>query len=284
MPKWMPKMTTAENSKAKSGSFGLNYPMLTKENYTAWAMKMSVFIQAHGVWDAVEPSDPKAVIDERADKVALAMIYQGIPENMLLSLATKKTANEAWNTLKTMCQGAERVKAARVQTMKAEFESLAMKENEVIDEYCMKLNGLVTNIRALGEEVSESYVVKKLLRSVPSKFLQLTSTIEQFADLTTMTVEEAVASLKAHEERVKGKSESSGGQLLLTEEEWIKRENEDKKLLFTREEWQRRSTKPDGDTGWSQRRRTGRDRSRIQCYNCGIYGHIAAECKKPKKK
>lgn len=74
---------------------GLSYPMLTKSNYTAWAMKMKVFMQAHGVWEAVENSDQKAVVDERIDKIALAMIYQGIPEEMLLSLAEKKKAKDA---------------------------------------------------------------------------------------------------------------------------------------------------------------------------------------------
>lgn len=170
-------------------------------------------------------------IDERTYKVALAMVYQGIPEEMLLSLPAKKPTKEAW-ALKTMCQGAERVKAAWVQTMKAELESLSMKENEHIDEFYMKINWLVTNIRALGEEVTKSYVVKKILRAVPAKFLQITSTLEQFGDLDKMTVEEVVGSLKAHEERVKGKAESSGGQLLHTEEEWSGRESEEKKLLL----------------------------------------------------
>ena len=38
--------------------------MITKTNYTAWAMKMKVFLQAYNVWEAVEPNDPKAVIDD----------------------------------------------------------------------------------------------------------------------------------------------------------------------------------------------------------------------------
>lgn len=116
-----------------------------------------------------------------------------------------------------MCQGAERVKIARIQTLKAEFESQNMKDTELLDDFTMKLNGLVTNVRALGEDIKESYVVKKILRAVPTKFLQLTSIMEQFGDLENMTVEEAVGSLKAYEERLKGNSESSGGQLILTE-------------------------------------------------------------------
>lgn len=65
---------------------------------------------------------------------------------------------------------------------------------------------MVTNIRALGETIDESYVVKKLLRAVPTKFLQIASTIEQFGNLESMSVEEAVGSLKAHEERLGGLS------------------------------------------------------------------------------
>lgn len=131
--------------------------------------------------------------------------------------------------------GAHRVKKARVQTLKAEFESLNMKESDKLDEFYMKLKGIVTNIRALGEEVKESYIVKKLLRAVPPRFLQKTSTIEQFRDVKTMSIEEAIGSLKAHEERMKSTSEQAGGQLLLTEEEWQKCEAGVGKLLLTRE-------------------------------------------------
>ena len=274
--------TTMDMNKIKGGSIGLSYPMLARSNYTAWALKMKVFMQAQGVWTAIEPSDAKTPIDEKADKVALAMNYQGIPEDILLTLADKKTAKEAWEAIMTLCQGADRVKKARIQTLKAEFESMTMKENEIIDYFSMKLNGLVTNIKALGENISEAYVVKKLLRAVPAKFLQITSTLEQFGDLERMTIEEAVGSLKAHEERVKGKVETNQSQLLLTEEEWNKRENEDGKLLLTREEWMKRHNKG-GLDGASTFKNRGRDKSKVRCYNCQIYGHYAADYRKPRR-
>lgn len=262
----------------------MSYPVLTKSNYTAWALKMRVIMQAHGVWEAIEPTDPKSTIEDRTDKIALAMIYQGIPEEMLLALAEKKKAKDAWEAIKTLCQGADRVKAAKAQTLKLEFETLNMKDDENLDDFCMKLNGLVTNIRALGEDIKETYVVKKLLRAVPSRFLQIASTLEQFGNIEKMTVEEIVGSLKAHEERMKGQTENTGGgQLLLTEEEWSKRETEKKKLLLTREEWLRKTNRGGVEEGTNQRGRGVRDKSKIKCYNCGIYGHYAVECRKPRR-
>lgn len=87
-------MSTAEINKVKGGSFGLTYSMLSRGNYTAWALKMKVYMQAQGVWSAIKPSDPKVAVDEKIDKIALAMSYQGIPEEILLSVADRKTSKE----------------------------------------------------------------------------------------------------------------------------------------------------------------------------------------------
>lgn len=227
------------------GSIGLSYPMLNKNNYTTWAQKMKVYMQAQGVWTMIEQTDPKASVEEEVDKVAMAMLYQGLPEDMLLSIAEKRTAKEAWTALKMMCQGADRVKKEKVQTLRTEFESLDMKDNDLLDDFYLKLNGHVKHIRALGEEMNESCVLNKLLHVVPSKFLQIVSTLEQFGDLESLKVEKVAGSLKTHEERMKGKgrSETNEGQLMLIDEEWQKREAGEGKLLLTRDEWLKRSSK-----------------------------------------
>lgn len=47
------------------------------------------------MWEAVEQSDPKCVVESRANKVILVIIYQDIPENMLLSKAEKKSVEKS---------------------------------------------------------------------------------------------------------------------------------------------------------------------------------------------
>ncbi|XP_022944046.1 uncharacterized protein LOC111448596 [Cucurbita moschata] len=196
--------------------------MLTKCNYAAWVIKMEVFMMAQGVWEAIESPE---TIDNRKDKMVLAAIYQSIGEDTLLQLGAKKTTKEAWIMLKNMNLGAERVKEVRTQTLWREFEVLRrIGDSESIDEYfgklviiVNKLRGLgnavddvqvvkiiVNKLRGLGNAVDDVQVVKKLLRSTSTEVLQITSTIEEFIDLKTKSIDEIIGSLKENEERLQG--------------------------------------------------------------------------------
>ena len=68
----------------------------------------------------------------------------------------------------------------------------------------MKLTMIVSDIRSLGDMVEEISVVKKFLRVVPPRFMQIVTSIEQFGDLKNMSVEEVIGCLKVHEERLRG--------------------------------------------------------------------------------
>lgn len=236
----------------KGGSVFVTYPMLTKSNYSIWAIKMKALMRAQGVWDAVE-STVSGKVDDMMDQKALTAIYQSIPDDVFAFIAEKTTSHEAWEAIKTNRLGDDRIKEARLQTLKSEFERLKMKDTETIDDFALRMTTIANGIRGLGEKFEEISAVKKILRAVPSKFLQIASAIEKFGDFKTMTMEEVTGRLKVHEERLRGyvQDDQDGEQLLLTRSEWRAREHR-------------------------------RDKSKDKCFNCQDLGHHAYEC--PEKK
>ncbi|XP_074352342.1 uncharacterized protein LOC141691505 [Apium graveolens] len=151
---------------------------------------------------------------------------------------------------------------------KTDKRPMAMIYQSISEELLLMLAERKTTKEALGEPIGEEYVVKKILRAVPTKFLQIASTLEQFGDLKTMSIEEFIGSLKAQEERISG-------------QEWSKHDaSSGGKLLLTREEWLQRSNRGGNSTRGGHDRS---DRSKVKCFNYGAYGHFSAECRKPRR-
>lgn len=230
----------------------VRYPMLTSSNYIEWSLLMKVNLQAQGVWNAVDPGDA----EYRIDRMALSAILQAVPPEMLATLTMKDSAKEAWETVRTMRMGVERVRVAKAQSLRKEFELIRTKEREPIDDFAMRLTGLVNNIRTLGGTMEDEMVVKKFLRVVPSKYTQVAISIEQLIDLKTLSIEELTGRLKSVEERYEtDKNEVEvGGRLLLTEEQWKERMRKNKKKGTF-------------------------DKSKVRCYNCQQFGHYSWEKK-----
>ncbi|KAK9078427.1 hypothetical protein SSX86_002484 [Deinandra increscens subsp. villosa] len=285
----------------KDNPFSFQCPVLTIENYTTWAIKMEAVLDAQGLWEAVEP-ETGAAIEEKKSKQARAYIFQAIPEAILLQVSKKKTAKDVWEALKTRFVGAERVQKARLHTLKVEFESLSMKEEETIDEYAGKLSGMISKYNSVGAVLEDADLVRKLLDTVTDKFIHLVASMEQYSDTDKMPFEEAIGRLKAYEDRLKlrkGGSSSESSLLYSKVENTGKGKNfqgstQNKGKVSANERGGRSGSRgrgsyrgrggrgsggsPQENTGWK-----GKDKRHIKCYNCQNFGHYASECKSEKK-
>ena len=207
--------------------------------------------------------------------MATALIFQSIPEALVLQVGELETAKKVWNAIKARHLGADRVREARLQTLKAEFDRLKMKETDSIDDFVGKLSEITSKSASLGENIEESKLVKKFLSSLPrKKYIQIVASLEQVLDLNSTTFEDIVGRLKAYEERI-SEDNTDGGE-------------EQNKLMYASSENQNFQSNREyngrgGRGGRFPSRGRGRGRyyrefdiSKITCFRCDKNGHFAS--------
>ena len=112
------------------GPSSIQCPMLNSSNYMYRAMRIRSTLDVHKVWDTIEASSND---EEKNDDTASTLLLQSIPESLALKIGELNSAKKAWDYIKTKHVGAERVKEARLQTLRAEFVRVKMKTSETIN-------------------------------------------------------------------------------------------------------------------------------------------------------
>ncbi|XP_026400353.1 uncharacterized protein LOC113296253 [Papaver somniferum] len=184
-----------------------------------------------------------------------------------------KQVKAAWDGLVSYYTGSDKVKKVRLQTLKIKYELLQMESTETISYFFSKTLNLVNEMKANGDTVEESTVVEKILRSLPEKFESKVTAIEECNTVATMTLNELLGSLQAYEQRLLEKTAAA---------------KQVEEALQSQVNWRSNQGKPNAGNFQGRYNNNGSyrkplDRSRIQCYNYGYFGHIATECPKPRK-
>ncbi|XP_013633028.1 PREDICTED: uncharacterized protein LOC106338643 [Brassica oleracea var. oleracea] len=248
------------NSKPKEGGSSIKCPILNATNYTVWAMRMKILIKVHEVWEIIETE----TINDKKNNMAMALLFQSIPEVLILQVGKLDTAKKVWEAIKTRHVGAERVKEARLQTLMADFDRLTMKETETIDEFAGKLSEISSKSAALGEDIEETKLVKKFLKSLPrKKYIHIVAALEQVLDLKTTDFEDIVGRLKAYEERVADEEEQK--------EDQSKGRGRGRGSYRGRGRGRYNGTYNGANNGY-------RDASKVTCFRCDKVGHYVMQC------
>nr|GEW98951.1 zinc finger, CCHC-type [Tanacetum cinerariifolium] len=129
--------------------------------------------------------------------------------------------------------------------------------------------------------MKDETLVHKLLNVVPDRFMQIFASIEQYSDLSEMTLEKAIGILKTYEERIKYKK----GKQVNNQEKLMFMRHENKEKYFRgrgrgkhrfsqgRNHENFKEEKKDGETSHRNYNRnnfkkSSYDSSKLQCYKC----------------
>jgi hypothetical protein len=199
----------------------------------------------------------------------------GLSDTVSTKVAHCKSSKEIWDKLQNIYEGDTKVKAAKLQTYRGQFEQLKMKEYEDIEAYFLQVDETVNAIIGLGEEIEESIIVQKLLRSLPMRFNPKISTLEEISDLDSISMDELHGIFTAYEMRTEQEN-------LDVKEAAFKASKRSKQKKKEQEEYSNNSDASEDDEEVANflkrlnKGTNGRYRGKLPliCFNCDGIGHF----------
>jgi hypothetical protein len=121
-------------------------PQFDGHKYVFWSIRMKTYIQAEGfeIWQSIVDGYTTPTVSSTNDKAmklghnnskATNSLVNGLGESVFTKVAHCKSAKEIWDKLQNIYEGDSKVKEAKLQTYRGQFEKLKMKEDENIAAY-----------------------------------------------------------------------------------------------------------------------------------------------------
>ncbi|GJY60153.1 retrovirus-related pol polyprotein from transposon TNT 1-94, partial [Tanacetum coccineum] len=297
-------------------------PFLEQTGFCFWKACFETYVKSKDIdlWQVIKNNNFYYEVEDSEDKLMKETPYEILEDDQKKNLGKNseakitlynallrkeyervfmcKTATEVWHTLIITHQGNLQVKNCKIDLLTQEYEKFSISNEETIDSRFIRFNAIVTSLKSLDPDYSSKNHARKFLRALQLKWRANVTAIKKGKDLATRPLDELVGNLKFYEmilendgvvskittkEKVKSlaleakvtreqtsdDSDSQGG----SDEDIDEEEEAEAFNLFGRGSGNRFSNKG-GEIS----------KPKGACYNHGIEGHFASECRKAKEK
>ncbi|GBP82605.1 Retrovirus-related Pol polyprotein from transposon TNT 1-94 [Eumeta japonica] len=179
------------------------------DNWNIWKFQTTVLLRGQGWLDIVEgrtlkPEDPaEHSAWENKDAKAQTLLVTRMTENVMLHIITCSTSAEMWRKLQSVY---EQKTETNIHIIQQRFFQYKFEPGTEMSTFLSKIQELQNKLKQLGEEVSNKFVITKVLMSLPDEYKHFVSAWESAPD-NKQTMDNLVARLLIEEERIKEKSE-----------------------------------------------------------------------------
>jgi len=208
---------TSEDKKSDSN----NVPRFNgdPEEFSWWKTKIYSYIMGldEELWDILEDGfgdltldEEGAAIDRKKQTPAQKKLYKkqhkikdiivaALPRTEYLKMRNKSRAKAMLASLCANYEGSNKVREAKATILVHRYELFKMKEDETIEVMYSRFQTLVSGIQTLKKSFVASNHVSKILWSLPARWIPKVTAIKEAKDLSTLSVEDLISSLKVHE-------------------------------------------------------------------------------------
>ncbi|GAA0173161.1 transmembrane signal receptor [Lithospermum erythrorhizon] len=250
--------------------------------YDHWSKLMENLLRAKGLWGIVErgigePVEGNLLTDRQRELLEEARtkdhqvkhyLFQALDREVFEQILDRSTAKVVWDSMKQKFGGNQKVKRSNCNALRREFEVIEMQKSDTIEDYFAKITQIANKLRSNGEEMTDTKIVEKILRTLTDKFTYICVSIEESTDTGNMTVDELQSTLSMHEKKFQRFQKEEEDQVLKVESRYGS------------------SSRGRGRDSFRRGRGGGRQpfsKTTIECYKCHKMGHFQYECPTWKK-
>ncbi|KAK2986230.1 hypothetical protein RJ640_002147 [Escallonia rubra] len=150
-------MVASENSVNFSQSL---IRIFKDENFELWGIKVKTLFKSQDLWELVENgyADPdeennnRLKENKKTDNKAILFIQQAVYETIFSRIAAATTSKEAWEILHKEVQGSSKVITVKLQSLRREFETLFMRNNESVQDFLSRVTTIVSQMKLYVHE------------------------------------------------------------------------------------------------------------------------------------